>query len=143
MSTVANLEVKQLQDHIAASGLMGAFTDILGNAQPASKFQAYELNLTDTPPIDRVIMIRETGAINGANRYLHKERPMLVLVVSRANVNDSVIARGLASDIEQYLTTNFSSGCIFNINTSGVTGPFPLPDGRRAYEINLTVMFNI
>lgn len=144
MSTIADLSVKQIEDHLIAGGFLATFTDIVGNPQPAPTFQPFELDLTDTPPTDRVVMIRETGTVNAANRFLTKEQPMLVLVVGQANVNDLIIAKGLANDMEIYLNDNFSDGgCLYNVNTAGVVGPFIMPDGRRGFEINITAFFNI
>jgi hypothetical protein len=144
MSTIADLSVKQIEDHLIAGGFLAAFTDILGSAQPAPIFQPFELDLTDMPPTSRVVMIRETGTVNSANRFLTKEQPMLIVVVGRANVNDLIIVKGLANDMEIYLNDNFGDGgCLYNINTSGVTGSFILPDGRRAFEINIVAFFNI
>lgn len=144
MSTIADLSVKQIEDHLIAGGFLAPFTDILGNSQPAPIFQAYELDLTDMSPDNRVVMIRETGTVNSANRFLTKEQPMLVLVVGRADVNDLIIAKGLANDMEIYLNDNFDDGgCLYNVNTSGTTGPFIMPDGRRGFEINITAFFNI
>jgi hypothetical protein len=144
MSTIADLSVKQLEDHLIAGGFLAAFTDILGSAQPKPIFQPFELDLTDMPPTNRVVMIRETGTVNSANRFLTKEQPMLVLVVGQANVNDLIIAKGLANDMEIYLNNNFCDGaCLYNINTAGVGGPFIMPDGRRAFEINIVAFFNI
>jgi len=144
MSTIADLSVKQLELHLIAGGFLAAFTDILGNAQPAPIFQPFELDLTDKLPTDRVVMIRDTGTVNSANRFLTKEQPMMVLVVGRADPKDMIIAKGLANDMEIYLNDNFGDGgCLYNINTSGVVGPFILPDARRAFEINITAFFNI
>lgn len=144
MSTIADLSVEQIKDHLIAGGFIAPFTDIKGNPQSAPEFQGYELDLTDVKKNVRVIMIRDTGNVNGANRFLSKEQPMVVLVVGRANPRDLIIAKGLANDMEKYLNDDFSDGgCIYNINTTGVTGPFILPDGRRAFEINITVFFDI
>lgn len=147
MSTVAEPEVNQLENHIATGGFFSTFTDIFGGSQPEPKFQAFELDLTDKKIIgsdDRVIMIRNSGSITSATRTFFKSRPMLVLVVGKVGETDRTIANGLADDIENYLVQNFSDGkCIANIESSGVTGPFTTEDGRRAFEINITVMFNI
>ncbi len=146
MSTVADLEANQLQNHINAGGFLSAFTDIFGGSQPAPKVQIFELNLanTDVKSEDRVIMIRNSGSITSATRTFFKSRPMLVLVVGKVGETDRTIANGLADDIENYLVQNHSDGkCIANIESSGVTGPFITEDGRRAFEINITVMFNI
>ncbi len=151
MSTIANLEVKQLEDHILFGGFLSSFTDIFGNSQPAPKSQAFELNLTpdsnDVDPVkpnDRVVMIRNSGNVTSSTRASFKSRPMLVLVVGRVGESDRVIANGLADDIENYLVKHYSDGgCIANIESSGVTGPFVTGDSRRFFEINITVMFNI
>ena len=144
MATIADLSVKQLENHLIAGGFLAAFTDILGDAQPAPEYQAFELDMTDALPRERVVMIRDTGNVNGANRFLSKEQPMIVLVVGRANAKDMIIVKGLANDMEIYLNNNFSDGgCLYNVNTTGVTGPFILPDARRAFEINITAFFNI
>lgn len=144
MSTIADLSVKQIEDHLIAGGFLAAFTDILGNAQPAPIFQPFELDLTGVSPTSRVVMIRETGTVNSANRFLTKEQPMVIVVMGQANVNDLIIVKGLADDMEAYLNDNFSDGgCLYNINTSGVVGSFIEPDGRRAFEISITAFFNI
>lgn len=146
MSTIADLEVNQLENHINAGGFFSTFTDIFGGSQPAPKFQAFELDLTsdDVAEDDRVIMIRNSGSITSSTRTFFKSRPMLVLVVGKVGETDRTIANGLAEDIENYLVNNHSDGgCIANIESSGANGPFITEDGRRAFEINLTVMFNI
>lgn len=148
MSTIADLEVRQLELHLRAGGFLGAFTDINSNPQPAPVYQSFELDLTNlnkTPKNSRVVMIRTTGTLNSANRFFFKDsQPMLVLVVGQATQKDSIIAQGLAVDIEKYLTENPTDGaCLANIESSGVTGPFITADGRRAYEINVSVSFNV
>ncbi len=144
MATIADLSVEQIKNHLIAGGFLAAFTDIRGDAQPAPKVQEYELDVTSMLPSDRVIMIRDTGSVNSANRFLSKEQPMIILVVGRANARDLIVARGLANDMEKYLNDNFSDGgCLYNINTAGVAGPFILPDARRAFEINITAFFDI
>ncbi len=144
MATIADLSVKQLENHLIAGGFLAAFTDIFGDAQPAPEYQAFELDVTDALSRERIVMIRDTGNVNGANRFLSKEQPMIVLVVGRANAKDMIIVKGLANDMEIYLNNNFSDGgCLYNVNTTGVTGPFILPDARRAFEINITAFFNI
>lgn len=146
MSTITDLEVKQLEDHLSTGGFFSAFTDIFGGSQPAPKFQAFELDLANKniKADDRVVMIRNSGSITSATRTFFKLRPMLILVVGKVGETDRTIANGLADDIENYLVQNFSDGgCIANIESSGVTGPFTTEDGRRAFEINLVIMFNI
>jgi len=146
MSTIADLEVKQLEDHLTSGGFFAPFTDILGNNQPAPTFQSFELDLTNgtVDRNERVIMIRNSGNITASTRTFFKERFMLVLVVGRVGESDRVIVNGLAEDIEDYLVKNFSDGaCIANIVSSGVSPTFITEDGRRAFEINITVMFNI
>jgi len=150
MAILADLEVKQMQEHIAAGGFLSSFTDIFGNAQPAPKFQAFELNLIPddndadaVTPSDRIIMVRNSGNITSSTRQFFKLRPMLVLVVGKVGETDRTITNGFADDIEAYFVKTFQdSGCIANIESSGVTGPFITEDGRRAFEINITVMFN-
>jgi len=144
MATIADLEVRQLELHLIAGGFLASFTDILGGSQPAPTFQAFELDLTDKPPTERVVMIRKTGNLSAPDRTFFKSQPMMVLVVGEATQLDSVIANGLAIDMERYLVENATDGgCIANIVSSGVVGPFITPDGRRAFEINLVVSFNI
>ncbi len=146
MTTTSNLEVVQLKDHLTAGGFFSAFTDIFGNNQPAPTSQLFELDLTsgNVNQNERVIMIKNSGNITSSTRTFFKERPMLVLVVGFTGKTDRVIANGLADDIEDYMVKNFSDdGCIANIVSSGVTGPFITEDGRRAFEVNITVMFNI
>jgi len=129
MATLADLEVKQMEEHLTNGGFFSAFTDILGNAQPAPKFQAFELNLipdtNSTEEItgsDRVIMIRESGSITSSTRIFFKLRPMLILVVGKVGQSDRAIAKGLAEDIDSYLVKNFNDGgCLANIESSGVT----------------------
>jgi len=144
MSTIADLEIRQLELHLIAGGFLASFTDILGGSQPAPIFQAFELDLTDILPTDRVVMIRKTGNLSAPDRTFFKSQPMLALVVGKSSQVDSVIANGLAIDTEKYLVDNpTDGGCIANIVSSGVVGPFITADGRRAFEIGLTVSFNI
>ena len=144
MATIDDLEVKQLENHFIAGGFLDAFTDILGNPQPPPEFQPFELNLTDEIANSRVVMIRTTGNLNSGNRTFFKSVPMVVVVVGLALPSDSIIVNGLAIDMEKYLVESYrDSACLANIESSGVTGPFILPDGRRAYEINIQAMFNI
>ena len=146
MSTTSNLEVVQLKNHLTAGGFFSAFDDIFGNNQPAPTSQLFELDLTNgnVDKNERVIMIKNSGNITSSTRTFFKERPMLVLVVGRAGKTDRVIANGLAEDVEDYMVKNFSDdACIANIVSSGVTGPFIAEDGRRAFEVNITVTFNI
>lgn len=145
MSTIADLEVRQLELHLNAGGFFSPFTDILGNAQPAPTFQGFELDLTSgtVEKNERVIMIRNAGNITSTTRTFFKERLMMVLVVGRVGEDDRLVANGLAEDIEDYLVKNFTDGgCIANIVSSGVSPTRITEDGRRAFEINITVMFN-
>ena len=147
MATIASLEVEQIKLHLIAGGFLTLFNDIFGNPQPAPTVQLNELDLK--PAVvknnERVVMIRTTGGItNSATRTLYKERSMMVLVVGKVGESDSVIADGLARDMEEYLMANPSDGeCMFNIVSSGVTGPMGTEDNRRAYEINFVASFNI
>lgn len=146
MATIANLEVNQLEKHLITGGFFSSFTDILGNNQPAPTFQAFELDLTNgtVKKNERVIMIRNSGNIESSTRTFFKKRFMMVAVISRVGENDRIIANGLAEDIEDYLVKNFSDGaCISDIISSGVSPVRITEDGRRAFEINLTVTFNI
>ena len=46
--------------------------------------------------------------------------------------------------MEKWLVANpKDGGCIFDITSNGVDGPYTLADSRRVYEINLSVKFNI
>lgn len=147
MATIDELKEKQLQNHLIAGGFLGAFTDIEGNPQPAPIIQLLEIDLarSDVTPSKRVVMIRTTGVLsNPSNRIFHEVMNMLVLVVGENGSGDSLIVNGLASDMEKYLVANPGDGeCIFNIVSSGVSGPFITSDSRRAYEINVSVSFNI
>ncbi len=144
MATIADLEVKQIESHLIAGGYLAAFTDILGNPQPAPIFQPFELNLTDQLSDSRIVMIRTTGSVTSATRVFFKSVPIVIIVVGQAVQNDSIIANGLAIDMEKYLVDSYGDGaCLANIESSGVTGPFILPDGRRVFEINMQAMFNI
>lgn len=147
MATIANLEVEQIKLHLIAGGFLSPFTDIFGNPQPSPIIQLNELDLR--PAVvknnERVVMIRTTGGItNSATRTLYKEVPMMVLVVGKVGEPDSLTAKGLADDMEKYLVDNPGDGeCMFNIVSSGVTGPMGTEDNRRAYEINFVASFNI
>ncbi len=143
-TTIDDLEEKQLENHLIAGGFLGAFTDILGNAQPAPTTQIFELNTVDLKPNERAVMIRDIGGVNPVNRTLHKIRNMVVVVCGQTNEADRIVIRGLAEDIEKYLVANPSNGgCIFNVESGGVNGPFTLADSRRIYEVNISVSFNI
>ncbi len=145
MATITDLEVSQLEQHLRTGGWLAAFTDILGNAQPAPIFQAYEIDLTQVKNNDRVVMIRETGGVsNAATRVLFKQRNMVVSVVGNGGVSDLIIVKGLAEDMEKWLVANPQNGaCLTNIVSSGVSGPFTTEDSRRVFEINLNVTFSI
>lgn len=144
-TTIADLEEKQLEDHLIAGGFLVAFTDILGNAQVAPTFQAFELDTTVLKKNERAVMIRDVGGVsNASTRTMHKIRNMVVVVCGKASEEDRIVVRGLASDMNEYLIANPSDGgCIFDINSSDVSGPFTLGDSRRVYEINISVSFNI
>ena len=95
MATLANLEVKQMEEHIAAGGFFSPFTDIFGNPQPAPKFQGDELDLipdSNNPDAitttDRVIMIKNSGNITSSTITFFKLRPMLILVVGQTDESD-------------------------------------------------------
>lgn len=145
MATIANLDVEQLSEHLVLGGFLAPFTDIFGNPQPAPLVQKNEVDLTSVDNSARVILIRTTGGVtNSANRTLYKERSMMVVVFGKTGEKDSVIAQGLAEDMEEWLVDNYSDGqCLMNIVSSGVTGPMISGDSRRAYEISLSVSFNI
>lgn len=143
--TIADLEVPQLEQHLRTGGFLTTFTDILGNAQPSPIFQAYEIDLTIAKPDDRIVMIRETGGVsNVATRVLFKQKNMVISVIGKAGVSDLIIVKGLAQDMEEWLTANVQDGmCLTNIVSSGTSGPFITEDSRRVFEINLNVTFNI
>lgn len=144
MITIADLDVEQLKNHLISGGFFDPFTDILGDSQPAPTRQMNELDTTNLGN-KRVIMIRNTGGIsNSANRTLYKERSMLIGVVGLVGESDSVIAGGLAESIERWLVKNYTDGkCLMNVVSQGVSGPFLMGDGRRAYEVNIICSFNI
>lgn len=141
MATIESLNVEQLRQHLISGGFLDSFTDIFGSNQPAPKTQMNELDLTTVRENDRVVMIRNTGGVTNSDNYQYDVRNMLIIVVGIAGESDSIIANGLAIDMHKYLQQNFTSDCIFNIVSRGVTGPFTMPDSRRAYEINLQVSF--
>ena len=145
MATIANLEVEQVRQHLITGGFLGAFSDIFGSAQPAPQTQINELRLDSLGKNDRAVMIRNTGGTNNpTTSTFFNQRNMMIVVVGNIGETDSVIANGLAVDINSYLlSTPFDNGCLANISTSGVSGPFTLPEGRRAYEINFSAMFNV
>jgi len=144
-TTIDDLEEKQLENLLISGGFLAAFTDILGNSQPAPSTQIFELNTTDLDPNERAVMIRRTGGVsNPATRFNHKIVPMVVVVCGKANQEDRIVSYGLAQDMEKYLVKNYvDTGCLFDITSSGVNGPFTLADSRRLYEINIMVSFNI
>ena len=143
--TIADLDVEKLKNHLVTGGFFSSFTDILGNSQPAPKRQMNELNTTGISANDRIIMLRNTGGIsNSRNRTLYKERMMMIGVVGRVGETDSVIAQGLAESIERWMVKNYTDGqCLMNVVSQGVSGPFMMEDGRRAYEVNVICSFNI
>jgi hypothetical protein len=144
-TTIDDLEEKQLENLLIAGGFLAAFTDILGNSQPAPATQIFELDTTDLDPNERAVMIRRVGGVsNPATRFNNKIVPMVVVVCGKANQEDRIVSYGLAQDMEKYLVKNYAdTGCLFNITSSGVNGPFTLADSRRVYEINIMVSFNI
>lgn len=145
MITLADLEVPQLETHLRTGGFLAAFTDIFDVAQPAPAFQAYEVDLTCVQPDQRVVMIRETGGVNNPQtRVLFKMRNMTISVFSKSGQTDSIVTKGLAEAMEQWLVANpFDDGCLNNIVSSGVSGPYTTEDSRRVYEIRLAVTFAI
>ena len=145
MTVIADLEEEQLKQHLISGGFLTAFTDIFGNTQPAPITQMLEFDLTNVGKNDRVVMIRNVGSVNNpATNTLFTQRNMLIAVVGNTSAADSLIVKGLAMDMEQWLKANVTdNGCIYNITSSGVSGPFIFDDSRRVYEINLLVGFNI
>ena len=145
MTTIADLEEVQLQQHLISGGFLTSFTDIFGNVQDAPIVQLLEMDLTDIQESDRVVMIRNTGGIsNPATGTFFVQRNMLISIVGQQGSTDSVIVKGLSKDMDKWLKQNITNGeCMFNIQSSGVSGPFITEDSRRAYEINLQVSFNI
>lgn len=145
METIADLEVSQLEAHLISGGFLSTFTDIYGDNQPAPMTQLDEIDETKLANNSRVVMIRTTGGItNPATRYQYKERIMTIVILGNQGKQDRVIIKGLADSMEKWLIANPSDGqCIFNIVSSGVNGPFIYDSSRRAYEITLSVSFNI
>ncbi len=145
MNTIADLEVSQLEAHLVSGGFLTSFTDIYGDAQPAPVVQLDEIDETKISNNARAVMIRTTGNItNASTRYQYKERNMLIVVLGNQGKQDRVVIKGLADAMEEWLVANpQDGGCIFNIVSSGVNGPFIYDSSRRAYEINLSVSFNI
>ena len=145
MTVIADLEEEQLKQHLISGGFLTAFTDIFGNTQPAPITQMLEFDLTNVGANDRVAMIRNVGNVNNpATNTLFTQRNMLIAVVGNTSAADSLIVKGLAMDMETWLKANVTdNGCIYNITSSGVSGPFIFDDSRRAFEINILVGFNI
>lgn len=145
MAIISDLEEEQLKQHLISGGFLAAFTDIFGASQPAPITQMLEFDLTDTNPDDRIVMIRTTGSVsNAATNVLFTKRNMLVAVVGNVGATSTAIAKGLALDMEKWLKANVTDDqCIFNIVSSGVSGPYTFDDSRRVFEINLMVSFNI
>ena len=144
-TTIADMEESQLEQHLRDGGVLVASTDVLGRPQPAPTFQAFELDVTDTPPRERVVMVRTVGGIsNTSTRTIHKQVNMVVAVVGQTSQEDRIVVNALANDMELYLMSNITDGKnIFNITSSGVSGSFILDDSRRVFEINILVSFNI
>lgn len=144
MITIADLDVEQLKNHLITGGFFDPFTDIFGNSQPAPTRQMNELDTTNLGN-KRVIMIRNTGGIsNPRSRPFYKERMMMIGVVGLVGESDSVIAQGLAESIERYLVNSYKdTNKLFSVQSQGVSGPFLMDDGRRAYEVNIICSFNI
>ena len=145
MASISDLEVEQVRQHLITGGFLAAFTDIYGNAQPAPVTQMNEIDLVALEDDDRAVMIRTIGGVeNPQTRTFFKDQFIMVLVVSKVGVSDSIIANGLADDMEKWLMANPSDGqCMFNIVSNGVTGPSITEDSRRVYEVNFTASFNI
>lgn len=145
MATIADLEVTQLSEHLKSGGFLAAFTDINGNAQPKPTVQFEEIDETKITKNGRAVMIRTTGGItNPATRYQYKERLMTIVILGNQGKSDRLIIKGLSDDMEEWLIANpMDNGCIFNIVSNGVNGPFIFDSSRRAYEISLVVSFNI
>ena len=145
MATINGLEESQLRAHLVSGGFLTSFTDIYQENQPAPVVQLQEIDETKINKNQRAIMIRTTGNItNPTTRYQYKERTMTIVVLGNQGKQDRVIIKGLADDMEEWLVANPQDGnCIFNIVSSGVNGPFIYDSSRRAYEINLSVSFNI
>lgn len=142
---IDDLEVSQLRAHLVSGGFLSSFTDIRGNQQPAPTIQIDEIDETKITKNARAVMIRTTGGItNPVTRYQYKERLMTIVILGNQGKQDRVIIKGLADSMEEWLVANPQDGnCIFNIVSSGVNGPFIYDSSRRAYEISLSVSFNI
>lgn len=145
MTTIADLEEEQLKQHLISGGFLAPFTDIFGASQPAPKTQVMEFDLTNLQPDERIVMIRTIGNVsNTSTNVLFTQRNMLVAVVGNIGSTSTAVAKGLAVDMEKWLKANITDNkCIFNITSSGVSGPFTFDDSRRVYEINIMVSFNI
>ncbi len=145
MATIEDFEERQLENHLISGGFLGAFTDVVGTLQAAPITQLMQIDTTNGQASDRFILIRNTGGINNPNTRIHyKSRNMIIVIVGQSNASDAKVVKGLANDIEDWLVDNSSDGeCMFNIQSSGVTGPFIYSDSRRAFEISLRADFNI
>ena len=147
MSAISDLEEEQLKQHLITGGFLSSFVDIFGATQPAPITQMLEFDLSpQAVPANKVaVLIKNNGsASNPATNTLFTQRRMLISVVGNTSAAGSVIAKGLAMDMDGWLKANVTDGqCIFNITSSGVSGPFIFDDSRRAHEINLLVSFNI
>ena len=145
MATLSDFEEVQIKDHLIAGGFLSSFTDVDGNTQPAPTTQLLEIDMTQILDSGRVVLIRDIGGnTNPSTRIHYKQRNMIIVVVGQNNASDSVICKGLANDINEYLINNPNNGaCLMNIQSSGVNGPFTFADSRRAYQINIRVDFNI
>lgn len=146
MTTIANFEDVRLLEHIKTSGLLTSFTDAFGNAQGATESDSGSIDLPSLDPNKRAVLVRKNGNDAFGQPYLgFSEYPMLVVVFSKATRSDKAIANGLANDIRKWLITNYQSSdeCIMSISTRGVSPPLYTEDSRAAFEITLTVKFNI
>lgn len=144
--TIEDFEDKRIHNHLEASKLLGGFSDINGQRKSAPVVYLSEIDLTELQANQRGLLIRQTGGINNpATEIFYDEYNYQISVFGRVGIEDSGIAKGYAKQIRQWLRKNPSNidNCIMDIQTAGVSGPTITADGRRVYDIGLTVKFNI
>ena len=118
--------------------IIAPWTDHKGNVQPAPTVQLYEFTENALADDERCMLIRNVGS--GSGNYLVREPQMMIVVMSKV-AGDMQAAYQYAMLVMSYISKNYRTDCIMGLNAVGdVAGPYPLASGRRAFEINLTVI---
>ena len=144
--TIDDFEDLRVGNHLSTSGLLSGFTDINGNLKAEPVLYFSEIDLTALQANQRAVLIRQTGQItNPSTEIFYDEYNYIISIFSRVGPDDSGISKGYAKQIRQWLRANpkDSSQCIIDLYTSGVVGPYITDEGRRVYEVPITVKFSI